>query len=468
MLSVRDLVVTVGRRHHEEVVLRGLDLEVPDGSTALVHAAQGAGKSVLAAVLRGDLRARFGEVKGTALVVDDADRLPYERLARLVERRKAAGQSTLLLCKEATRDGRRLADQVFRLVNGTVVAETEEPEDEGLRLPVPEVRERAVDALLSAGAAPETARLVADVLVEADVRGHHSHGVGLLPTYLQRVEAGGIDPAAEPVVTEQGAVAVVDARVGFGQVAAARAAEWCAEAASRHGVAAVAVRNNNHVGMMAAYRWPFQRHRVVGLLYNISGPSLAAPGAARPTLGSNAVCLVTPTDGEEPFVVDFATGVVALGKIRDAAARGRTIPPDWLLDRAGRPTTDPADLERGGSVPVFGGYKGLGVTVMAEVLAGMLGGHTISPRVAKQRKHLDRPMNCSQLFVGLSLDGFGLPAADKLIDELRQAVVDGYDEDPPMPYFPDQKEAMSTARAEREGIPVAAAVADALGWRVTA
>ncbi|MDF5757685.1 Ldh family oxidoreductase [Spongiactinospora sp. TRM90649] len=466
MLSLRDLVVAVGGRDDEVVILRGADLDVPPGATVIVQAARGSGKSVLGAVLRGRLRPRFGEVRGNALIMDDADLVPAEHLSALLARRRTAGLTTVLMCTEVSAERRALADRVYVLARGALVPEpapAAAPAE--LRMPSGEVRDRAVTALRGAGADSGTAGLVADVLVEADVRGHHSHGVGLLPTYLERVEKGGIDPAAEPVVTERGATARIDARAGFGQVAAARAAEWCAAKAAELGVAAVAVHGNNHVGMMAAYRWPFQRRRVIGLLYNISGPSLAAPGAVRPTLGSNAVCMVTPADGDEPFVVDFATGVVALGKIRDAAYRGEGIPPDWLLDREGRPTTDPADLERGGSVPVFGGYKGLGVTIMAEVLAGMLAGQTISPLVAKQRKHPEQPMNASQLFIGLSLDAFGLTAPGKLVDALREAVADGYAGDPPMPYFPDQKEAAGTARARREGISVAPGVADALGWR---
>jgi LDH2 family malate/lactate/ureidoglycolate dehydrogenase len=242
------------------------------------------------------------------------------------------------------------------------------------------------------------------------------------------------------------------------------AARWCAATAARLGVAAVGVHGNNHVGMMAAYRWPFQRHGVVGLLLNVSGPSLSAPGAVKPTLGSNAVCMVTPTDKAEPFVVDFATGVVAVGKIRAAAQRGEPVPEGWLNDAAGRPTTDPCHLERGGSVPVFGDYKGLCVTLIVEVLAGMLGGQTVSPLVAKQRAQPARPMNCGQLFIGLSPGAFGLEQTDKLLGVLHDAVVDGYADGPPPRYFPDQLEAASTAAALKDGIAVPMSVASALGW----
>ncbi|MFB4306219.1 Ldh family oxidoreductase [Actinomadura sp. GTD37] len=474
MLTIRDLVVAVGCPGDELVLLRGADLRVPDGSTVVIRGGRGAGKSTLAAVLRRELRPRFGRIDGRPLVIDDADRLPPDRLAELLESGRVRGETPVLLAADDRFTvAPRSAGLTFRLAKGMLIPEPpEEPEPseesgaraDELRMPPDELARRAAQALAEAGAPPGHAALVADVLVEADVRGHHSHGIGLLPTYLARVAAGGVDPAAEPALTADGGTARVDAHGGFGQPAAAAAAEWCAATAARLGVAAVGVHGNNHVGMMAAYRWPFQRHGVVGLLLNVSGPSLTAPGAVRPTLGSSAVCLVTPTENTEPFVVDFATGVVAIGKIRAAAQRGERVPDGWLRDAAGRPSTDPADLERGGSVPVFGDYKGLCVTLITEVLAGMLGGGTVSPLVAKQRAQPDRPMNCGQFFIGLSPGAFGLEQTGKLLGVLHDAVVDGHTGDPPSPYFPDQPEAAATRAALEHGVPVPAPVAAALGW----
>ncbi|GAA2127404.1 Ldh family oxidoreductase [Actinomadura napierensis] len=472
MLTISDLVVTVGGPGDELVLLRGADLRVPDGDTVVIRGARGAGKSTLAAVLRRELRPRFGRIDGRALVIDDADRLPPERLAELLDSCRARGETPVLLAADEHFVGApRPAEVVLRLARGMLIAEPRTdrtdrtaPAPAELWMPPDELKRKAAAALREAGCPDEPAALVADVLVEADVRGHHSHGIGLLPTYLTRVAAGGVDPAAVPTLTEGGATARVDAQGGFGQPAAALAAEWCAATAARLGVAAVGVHSNNHVGMMAAYRWPFQRHGVVGLLLNVSGPSLAAPGAVKPTLGSNAVCMVTPTEKDEPFVVDFATGVVAIGKIRAAAQRGEPIPAGWLQDAAGRPTLDPGDLERGGSVPVFGDYKGLCVTLIAEVLAGMLGGQTVSPLVAKQRAQPARPMNCGQLFVGMSPGAFGLDQTDKLLGVLHDAVLDGYPDAPPALHFPDQLEAGNSAVARESGVPVPVSVASALGW----
>ncbi|MFF7940249.1 Ldh family oxidoreductase [Nocardia gamkensis] len=335
---------------------------------------------------------------------------------------------------------------------------------------IDELRSRVENELVQAGLPARQVRSVARVLVDADVRGHASHGVSLLPTYLRRIAAGGIASDVEPVVTDTApAMISIDACGGPGQIAAESAARLCADRAAEQGLAAVAVHNNNHVGMLAAYRDPFQERQVVGLLLNISGPAVAAPGAQRPTLGSNALCLVTPGPvGGEPFCIDLATGVVAAGKIRDALNRGVPVAEGWLQDPAGRPTRDPAQLDAGGSIPLFGGYKGLCVTLIVEILAGALAGGLVSPQVGKQRKQPSAGMRCSQLFVGFAVESFaatdGRPTVPALVQALGQAVLDGYGLPPTEPWFPDQAERRHTELARSAGVPVPTAVIDELGW----
>ncbi|MBY8870655.1 Ldh family oxidoreductase [Micromonospora sp. PLK6-60] len=496
-LSVHDLVVATGPRGRERVVLRGGHLEVAAGEVLLVLGDAGSGKTLTASVLAGHYPARFGRIDGTAatqrrgllrrggrpavpgmrrrpvwssvdaaaaarpalLVIDDADELPAPDIAALLRRRRADGLPTVLFAAHAVAG----ADRVIRLDRGALLpGPAARAAARTVVLPPDELRTRTAAALHAAGTPREVADRVADVLVDADVRGHRSHGVGLLPMYLDRIRAGGIDPRATPELTVRDGTAAVHAGGGFGQPAADLAARWCARTAASHGVAAVSVHHNNHIGMLAAYRRPFQEHGAVGLLLNISGPSVAAPGARRPTLGSNAICLVTARADGEPFVIDLATGVVAAGKIRNAEHHGRPVPPGWLLDRQGRPSTDARELDLGGSIPVFGDYKGLCITLMAEILAGVLGGQTVSPLVSKQRKYPDRSMDCSQLFVGFGLAAFGSPPVDDLVDRLHDAVLAGHDTPPPRPYFPDQLEADATSTAQRDGIEVPAAVAAAL------
>lgn len=321
--------------------------------------------------------------------------------------------------------------------------------------------EQVGSRLQEAGLSADRAAQVAGVLVDADVRGHHSHGVELLPTYLRRIEAGGIRPDAEPTwLPASGSVAVLDAQGAPGQVGMWLAVERAVEMARAQGAAVVGVRNNNHVGMMAAYRGPLAEAGLVGLLLNISGPSVAAPGGQRATLGNGACCLVAPIPGRDPFVADFATGIVALGKIRHLGVLGEPVPDGWLLDAEGRPSNRAEDLDAGGSVPVFGDHKGLCVALIIEVLAGMLAGGTVSPRVHKQRQEPETPMGCSQLLVVLDPAAFGALDLSGLHDILEASVRAGYD-DPPTPHYPEQKERAAEQR-HAEGVEVAEAVLEVL------
>lgn len=324
-----------------------------------------------------------------------------------------------------------------------------------------ELESRVVTTLTAAGLPAEASRLVARVLVDADVRGHHSHGVELLPTYLARIAAGGIDVDARPRwLSEGGVVSVVDAGGGPGQVAMMAAVERAVDQARQQGAAVVGVRNNNHVGMLAAYRGPVAEAGMTALLLNISGPSVAAPDARRATLGNGACCLVSAVPGGEPFIADFATGVVALGKIRHLGALGQPVPEGWLLDKEGRPSTDAADLDAGGCVPVFGGHKGLCLALIVEVLAGILAGDTVSPLVSKQRQQPAQPMGCSQFVLVLDHAAFGLTDPAALHDRLEQSVRDGYDV-PPDLHYPEQFERANTALAG-QGIPLSDGVLEVL------
>ena len=519
MLELADVVFTLGRAGAERVLLRGADLRVADGETVLVAGLDTEARLGLAALFAGRARPRYGRVStgrartgvlgdqlasllggGDTAVLDAGDAPASEVAAGSLP--ASPGCAVVVLggpgwrlatlpgrCRALLLDGGQLVDTIQEpaagaagsagtgTVAGDGAAAGRQTTVGEIRMSLDELRRRTERALVGAGAGAATAASVASVLVDADRRGHRSHGVALLPTYLRRIRAGGIAAAAVPRLTALApALASVDAGGGFGQPAAELAARWCATTAARHGLAAVAVHTNNHVGMLAAYRWPFATHGVIGLLLNTSAPSVAAPGASLPTLGSNAICLVTPTAvGSEPFCVDLGTGVVAAGKIRDAHNRRVRIPDGWLQDRYGRPTTDPAELDQEGSIPLFGGYKGLCVTLIAEILAGALAGGRVSPDVARQVSKLDQVMRCAQLFIGLSvkhfagrenLDGLHDPSQlEQLVDRLRGAVLSGYTGAPPeRPWFPDQREHDHAARADADGVTIPATVTVELGW----
>ncbi|MCM5693037.1 Ldh family oxidoreductase [Sinorhizobium meliloti] len=314
--------------------------------------------------------------------------------------------------------------------------------------------------LIRCGVSSEAADLTATALVDADCRGHHSHGLSLLPHYIDRIKNGGISVGSAPQINKCAPTSyLVNANGCIGMHALDVAARIASEEGNANGACLVGVRNNNHVGMLAAYRRHFQRNGTVGVIMNISGPSVAAPGGKKATIGSNALCVVVPrSEQQEPFCIDLGTGIVAAGKIREAAASGLTLPSEYLLDDTGKPTNDPTWLDRGGAIPVFGGHKGLAVHLTIEILAGAIAGGTLSAFVNKQRKDLSEPMNCSQLIIGISPAPFAGMKLDDALSGLEAAIRRSYDGSEPDIFFPNQLEERAMAVATRDGITVSAEV----------
>lgn len=477
-IDVIDVVLSTGPRGRETVVLAGLTIAVRKGECVALEVGDAEARAALVDILAGRRRPLYGTVR------PDAEKLPVIRPGAAVtaggpcvvtavpdpispdpispdpagwyEQLRTLRTAVLVIGSAEALTGVP-AQRRLRLENGYAQALA----GDDIRVASTELRERVTEAIAASGADQDTAGRVAEVLVDADVRGHSSHGVQLLPMYLDRVAHGGIVPSAAPRwVRRDGAVRVLDAMGGFGQVAATMAAQECATVAREYGIAAVGVRGNNHIGMLAAYREPFLRAGIVALILNISGPSVAAPGAGKASMGNNAVCLISPGLVEgAPLISDFATGTVASGKIRDAAFRGRRVPAGWLVDAAGNPTTDPHALDAGGAVPVFGTYKGLGVSVIVEVLAGMLAGGTISSLVHKQRQEPERAMDCAQMFIGFDPEAFGAADLPALTERLRGTVEASYGQCVPEVYFPEQQERRREREAAERGVSVPAAVA---------
>lgn len=233
----------------------------------------------------------------------------------------------------------------------------------------------------SAGANPREARIVADHQVEANLVGHDSHGVHLLPTYLDRIRKGHIVPGAPiEVLDETETTARVDGHWGFGQVVSTRAMELCIAKARRHRVAIVSVFRQSHVGRLGDYPLMGARAGLVGLMMCDSGqaPKQVAPfGGREARLGTNPLSIAFPSDLEAPVLIDMATSAVAGGKLLVARARREAIPLGWLLDPEGNPTTDPGHFAAGGAMLPLGGpqgYKGSALSFAVETLAAVLPG----------------------------------------------------------------------------------------------
>ena len=233
----------------------------------------------------------------------------------------------------------------------------------------------AATALRDAGLPSRHADIVGDALVDAEAWGKASHGLLRLPVYVERVRRGGIRPSEPQVVTDNGAVTVIDAMGAAGQVAGLFAADVAIARASDVGVAITAVRNSNHLGHLGYVARRGARHGLVcGCMSNAS-PRLGLGGAAGPIFGNNPWSVALPREAG-PIVVDMANSEVAAGKIREAQAAGVSIPGGWALDATGSPTSDP-DAALAGSLLPMAGYKGFVIALLVSVLtAGLAGGDT--------------------------------------------------------------------------------------------
>ncbi|QQP90135.1 malate/lactate/ureidoglycolate dehydrogenase [Skermanella sp. TT6] len=239
------------------------------------------------------------------------------------------------------------------------------------------------EIVTAAGSSPREAELVADHLVEANLTGHDSHGVGMLPRYVEVFLAGDlkVNQHVAPV-TDAGALLTLDGKAGFGQVMAYEAMEQGIERAARHGVAVVGLSNSHHIGRIGHWAEQCIRAGYVSMHYVnvISEPVVAPFGGRDARFVTNPFCVGIPLPGREPVLLDFATSRIAMGKVRVAMNKGEQVKPETLLDHRGEPTTDPNELfaEPHGAILPFGEHKGFGLAVVCELLGGALtGGGTL-------------------------------------------------------------------------------------------
>jgi len=250
-----------------------------------------------------------------------------------------------------------------------------------------ELRRLGRALLAAAGCSEDEAGIVADHLVEANLKGHDSHGIGNLPGYLRRLHAGTSKPGQTPVtVLDRGPLLVVDGKRGLGQTIARAAMIQGIAKAGTHGVAVVSIRNSGHMGRIGTYGEQCAEAGLASLHFvNVSGAQayVAPYGAREPRYSTNPFCFAVPGgDRNPPVILDCATSEVAWGKLRVAHNRGLPAPPGTILGPDGKPTTDLSVMipDLMGAMISFGGHKGSGIALMGELLGAALGGgDTIQP-----------------------------------------------------------------------------------------
>lgn len=286
--------------------------------------------------------------------------------------------------------------------------------------------------LLAAGVPEDSADLVATSLGAANLRGVDSHGMQLLPFYIEKIRDGDIDTKAQGHIDrENGGCLTYHGDNGIGQVVARNCSDHAIRLAKAHGMAAVVAHDSNHFGAAAFWAQRMSRAGLIGIVMCNASP-LAPPWQGKERrYGTNPICMSLP--GPDLWLLDMATTTVAMGKIFKAEISGQpTIPYGWAMDKNGVPTTDTKAAIEGLPMPL-GGYKGYGLAMMAEILCGVLSGGAFSMDVGGIRIK-GRPMRVSQFYCAIDVARF-MPINDfsermrALVDMLKStAPATGYDE----------------------------------------
>ncbi|MET0543580.1 MAG: malate/lactate/ureidoglycolate dehydrogenase [Variovorax sp.] len=245
------------------------------------------------------------------------------------------------------------------------------------------LRKQCADILQAAGSTPAEAQQVADNLVLANLSGHDSHGVGMLPRYVDAIAEGGLTPnASVKVNVDIGTLLALDGQHGFGQIVGVQAMELGIARAKQHGSCIFTLASAHHLGRIGHFAEMATAQGLVSLHFVnvLSRPVVAPWGGGDGRFGTNPCCIGIPLAGAEPFLLDFATSRVAQGKMRVAHNKGVQVPDGYLIDEKGAPTNDPGVVvvpqSNGlfGALMTFGEHKGYGMAVACELLGGALTG----------------------------------------------------------------------------------------------
>ncbi len=295
------------------------------------------------------------------------------------------------------------------------------------RVPAERLTSFIFRAFTAAGLPAADAEMLANLMVEADLRGSDTHGVIRLPLYVRRIRAGGVNPQPNiRVVSDRPSAALIDGDNGMGHLVMRRAAELAIEKAKATGVGWVGARMSNHAGPAALYVTMPLKHDMIGLYFAVGSSNHLPPwGGSESLLGTNPMAVAVPAEQEPPIVLDMSPTVAAFGKVRLKAQRGEAMPVGWMIDREGKPLTDPKRADEGHLLPI-GDYKGSGLSLIIGLLAGALNRAAVGRDVVDFVKEAGKPTNTGQAIAALSIEAFLPPAefkraVDRLVRDIRNS-----------------------------------------------
>ncbi len=300
---------------------------------------------------------------------------------------------------------------------------------------------------------------VATLMADADLQGSDGHGVIRLPQYARRIKAGGVNPRPNiRVEQERVGTALIHGDNAMGHLVMERAARLAIEKARVAGIAWVGSQWSNHAGPASLYARMPLAHDMIGLYFAVGNANHLPPwGGLDMLLSTNPIAAAIPAGIEAPVVLDMATTVAAYGKVKAMAQRGETMPEGWMIDREGRPLTDPKRAEEGFLLPI-GGYKGYGLALLVGLLAGTLNGAAMGKDVIDFNHDQSSVTNTGQAIVAIDIAAFGDVEAfkarvDALVRDLR-----GSQRMPGVEriWVPGEQSQAKRVAYARDGIPIAA------------
>jgi LDH2 family malate/lactate/ureidoglycolate dehydrogenase len=251
---------------------------------------------------------------------------------------------------------------------------------------------------------PEDARYHAHALVQSNLWGIDSHGVLRAPIYLKRLHSRAVNPQPNiQVLRGSRGLEVMDGDDGSGFIVGRRAMQRAITLAGEYNIGMVGVVRSNHFGAAALYARLAVEQGMLGIAMTSVGPNIVAPGGKQPIIGNNPIAIAIPTYLDFPFCLDMSLSAVAGGKLLLASKKGEKIPLDWATDRDGRPTDDPDKAFAGFLLPM-GGFKGLGLAYMVEILSGVITGGAFGDGILSMYKRPDEPSQTGHTMIAVNLD----------------------------------------------------------------
>lgn len=297
------------------------------------------------------------------------------------------------------------------------------------------------------------ADILADTLIQADLWGHQSHGMLRLSWYAERLKKGTMKSETKiSYVSDFGAIGVLDANEGIGQVIAMAAMKEAIKRAEKFGIGAVAVRNSNHFGTCMYFTRQAVEHHCIGFLTTNGGPAIAPWGGMKKTIGTNPWSYASPAGKYAPLILDIANTAVARGKIYLAKNRHEQIPLGWALNSKGEPTTDPQEAIDGIILPMAG-HKGYAISTMMDVLSGVLSGSCWGERVHSPYRY-DKKSGAGHFMMAIKIETFR--KIEEFNEEIEQ-MIESIRATPKIPgteqiFYPGELESINERNNRREGI----------------